>query len=399
MRHLAFQQFWLQQTVDGAAIARQELLFNNLPQSHTFQRDFFRLTGISCADFTFLSFALAALFLSDQKRKIVIRENLSNILDPNAPPESLNFFFSAISKDIPSLHDILIVNSELKCSIADQMILPTPLVNFPLLKAGSNYFVYFPALLFRSLENFIYRTLKKDKPVEFPTKFGPIFERYVRDCFSDANVPFVDESSLNKLLVGPGKCVDFLIVDDDCNILIDAKGVEISNLGRVAHQPEIVFRSIKASARKAIEQGMDTARRIAAADSTNIPFGKAQSFLLVITYDSLNLGSNTEFAEMFGQKVVDDLQVQFGNPLPIPIKNIFFLDVDELERLLARVYNNQTTILATLLHAQKNDSTPATHKFSFIQHLESLSPQLCRLPRLQAAFETLFNKCITRLTK
>jgi hypothetical protein len=100
---------------------------------------------------------------------------------------------------------------------------------------------------------------------------------------------------------------------------------------------------------------------------------------------------------MFGQKVVDGLQSKFGNPLPIPIENVFFLEIDDLERLLARVCEKQTTIVAALLHAQKNDSDPATQKFSFIQHLESLSPQLRRLPRLQSAFETLFNNCTTLL--
>jgi hypothetical protein len=397
MRHLAFQQFWLQQTVDGAALARQELLFCCLPSDHPFQRDFFRLVGIRCADFTLLSFTLIAFFLADPKRRAIKRENFSN-LDPKLISESLDSFLSKTSKDIASLHNILTLGSERKQSIMDQIISPTPLVNFPLLKVGQDFIAYYPTLLFRSLEDFIYRTLKTDKPAEFPAKFGPIFEQYVGGCFSDANVPFIDESSLAKSLCGSGKCVDFLIVEDDCNILVDAKGVEVSHLGRVSHEPEIVFRSLKASVRKAIEQGMDTARRIATTISTGVKsFGKSKNFLLVVTYDSLNLGSNTEFVNMFGQKVVDGLQSKFGNPLPIPIENVFFLEIDDLERLLARVCEKQTTIVAALLHAQKNDSDPATQKFSFIQHLESLSPQLRRLPRLQSAFETLFNNCTALL--
>jgi hypothetical protein len=399
MRHLAFQQFWLQHPANVATIARQELLFCSLPQNHSFQRDFFRLTGIRCAEFTLLSFVLAVMFISDSKRTTVKRENFSN-LDPKLISETLDIFLSKISKDTPSLHDIMANDLEGKKSIVDQLISPTPLVNFPLWKAGQDFIAYHPTLLFRSLENYIYRILKADNPGEFQAKFGLIFEKHVESCLSNSNVSFMQESELTKTLGGSGKCVDFLIVEDDCNILIDAKGVEISQLGRVAHEPEIVFRSLKSSVQKAIKQGMGTAQRIAAAHATGEKlFGKSKNFLLIVTYDSLNLGSNTEFVNMFGQKVVDDLKKEFGSPLPVPIENFFFLDIHEFEYLLAGVYEKQTTVMTALLHAQKNDSNPKTHKFLFIQHLESLLTQPRRLPCLQSAFDTLFDKSVALFPK
>lgn len=399
MRHLAFQQFWLQHQADGAAIARQELLFCRLPNDHPFQRDFLRLTGLSCAEFTEIAFGLMALFLTDQKRKAVKRSQFSN-LEPRFSSKTLDSFLSALSLDLAGARTFLTSAEEKDRSVSDQIILPTSLRNYPLLRYGEDFIAYSPTLLFRSLEDFIYRRLKRENKNEFSSRFGPIFERYVAGYMSEAGIAYIQESTLNKMLPGTGKCVDFLTVENDCNILIDAKGVEISNLGLLSHRAEIVFRSVKESAGKAIKQGMDTARRIAAAQpSSSVNFGKGQNYLFVVTFDSLHLGSNTEFEPMFGAKVVDGFRKEFGQPLPIPFTNIFFLAVDEFECLLAAIQEGATTFVAAVNRAQQNDSDHRTRKFSFIQHLEELSPQVKRLPSLQKALDDLCDRAASRLRK
>ena len=55
--------------------------------------------------------------------------------------------------------------------------------------------------------------------------------------------------------LGGGKAVDFLIADANCNILIDAKGVEMNQLGMVGHKPEVILDKTKTSVMKGIEQG------------------------------------------------------------------------------------------------------------------------------------------------
>jgi hypothetical protein len=399
MRHLAYQQFWLQHQADGASIARQELLFCRLPKDHSFQRDFFRLTGLRCAEFAELAFSLMAFFLTDQKRKAVRRSHFSN-LEPRFSVKSLDSFLAALSLNLAEAQAFLSSNEEKERSISDQIILPTTLQNFPLWRHGEDFIAYSPTLLFRSLEDFIYRRLKREDKTKFSERFGPIFEQYVADQMTEAGVAYVRESDLNDILLGTGKCVDFLTVDNDCNILIDAKGVEISQAGLLSHRAEIVFGSIKNSAGKAIKQGNETARRIAAAPPTSsIAFGKRENYLFVVTFDSLHLGSNTEFEPMFGTRLMDSLNRDFGQPLPIPLTNVFFLTIDEFECLLSAIQAGETSFVAAAKRAQQNDGDNRTRKFSFIQHLVELSPQVKRLPSMQKALDDLCDRASSNLRK
>ena len=393
MRHLAFRQFWLQYSFDGVAIARQELLFCSLPVEHQFQRDFRRMTGLSCADFSELGWGLAAMFIGDQKRRVFHRENFLT-LNADFCARALDPFLRTISRSLNELTELLSTQGEKKRSIMDQILLPTPMVYFPIWKRGDDYIPFSPTLLYRAVEQFIYRTLKKNNPSEFSARFGNIFQRYVNDCLRDAHLTPLDESSLTEML-GTGKCVDYLVRDRVCSVLIEAKGVEVSGLGRVAHEAEFVVQSIKASAVKAIRQGMDTARRLKANGQHN----SSQTYLLVVTYDALHLGSNTDFTAMFGMKFIESLKMDFGDPLPIPIENVFFITIAELENLLAMIRENNTSWSQVMQRAQQNDSKPESHKFLFQQHLDSMGIQVKRLPRIQSAVDELCERCERRFIK
>src|SRR5882672_2867767 len=260
LRHLAFQQFWLQRPPDGAAIARQEILFCRLDRHHQFQREFFRLAGVSCTDFSELGLGLTLLF-GEPKRRAVQHDTFST-LHPEFQSRSVGPFLQTLSRDLRELVNAVSTPDENSRTIMDQILLPTPLVNSPLWRRGQNYAAFSPTLLFRSVEKFIFRTLKKDDPVNFSAKFGEVFQSYIGRCVKDAQLLAIDESALGQMLDGTGKCVDFLVRDTDCDVLIEAKGVETSDVGRVSHRAEIVFQSLKQSGIKAIRQGMDTARRL-----------------------------------------------------------------------------------------------------------------------------------------
>lgn len=394
MRHLAFQQFWLQQGACGEALVRQDLLFAALPPEHYFTREFRRLTGIAASEFMEVAFALLTLVLQTPSPTVIQRSNFQ-ILETGLSPGALDGFLRHISKTVPDLQCWLASDVFRNLAVADQKILPTPLLDCPLIQTpAGTYVVTFPTLVMRSLETVLYRTLRRADPAEFGVRFSPIFERYVARCLANAGVSFLNETQLKARLTGDGKCVDFLVTETDCDILIDAKGVEMSALGRVSQRADLVLRAIKDSAVKAIDQGMETATRLNAASRT-IP-GR-ETFLLVVTFDDLHLGSNFEFGSIFGVRLLPKLEQSFGLPLPIPLGHLFFVTIDELERMLVRVHAGTTTIGSVLRHARTQDSDPRTQKFNFQQHLDSLSKQEKRLPLLQAGLDDLSQRCIRRL--
>ena len=137
---------------------------------------------------------------------------------------------------------------------------------------------------------------------------------------------------------------------------------------------------------------METARRLKTVERQ-----QSESYLVVVTYDALHLGSNTEFEAMFGSSFVTKLKNDFGDPLPVPLQNIFFMAIEEFECLLAMLREKRTTWRQVMMHAQQNDSKRETHKFSFIQHLDSMGISAARLPRLQKALDGLYERCTQRV--
>lgn len=398
MRQLAFQQFWLQRGESAEALVRQDLLFSSLPSNHLFAQEFYRLTGVRPSYFIELAFATLTLLLRTPTPRFITRDNFQNI-EQGLPAGTLDAFLQSLSKSVPDLHSWLVGTEFKRMSVADQKILPTPLLDTPLIRAGvGNYIIVSPTLLMRSLELFVYRTLRRNNPAEFGDKFGPMFERYVGRCLTDAGLEYVDKKGLEAKLPGSGKCVDFLLIEDDCQVLIDAKGIEMSARGRVSQRADFVLQAIKSSAIKAIEQGMATSARIRNLPATDaLARGLEEVFLLIITFDDLFLGSNFDFGAIFGEHLLPRLERAYGVPLPIPLEHIFFLSVDELERLLGCVHGKDASVGGVLRHARNEDRSHRTRKFTFQQHLDSLTTQEKRLPMLLKALDDLCHRCIRLL--
>lgn len=396
MRQLAFQQFW-QHQADGGALARQDLLFSKLPSYHPFQRRFFELTGVSVLDATELSFALLTVLLSTTNSRVIHRTWFGNI-EPRLTRGALDRFLGHLARSPTQLREWLNEPEVRNVSVSDQLILPSPFLRAPLLDAQGRYHVYYPPLVFRAVEELVYRTLRSDDPAQFSQRFGPVFEAHLEHCLSDAGIAFAKESELLRMLAGTGKCIDFVVTEDDANILIDAKGVEMSALGRVSQRAETIYRAIKESAAKGVFQGMDTTRRMKATTApAGIRFGTGENFLLIVTFEPLYLGSSNALAETLGLEFRARLAKDFGESLPLPLENVFFASVGEFERLLSLIRAKQTTLLTALRHARLADSQPRTRKFDFGQHVAELGTGADRLPFMQAAIDGLCDRCMARL--
>lgn len=395
LRQKAFQQFWIYPDPDGSALARQEILFGDLAANHGFARQFLALTGVPIPEYLELTFGLMALVLSEENRRFVDRGNFSN-MEPEMDAQKIQSFLAHLSRTPAQLHGWLNEPAIRNVAIADQFGLPSPLNSAPFLRIGDRLHVYYLPQVYRSLEQAIYRPLRTIDPAAFGRVFGPMFEAYVANVMTDAGVTFTDETELKSRLPGTGKVVDFLVVEDDCNILIDAKGVEMSATGRTATTARQLYSTVKNSAMKAVAQGMETLGRIRQAPADH-PWRKLETYLIVVTFESLYLGTSSDVGTTFDDSLGADLKKQFGQPYPFPLENVFFLNIREFEDLLARVRDKKTTILKMLRIAKEADVDPKTRKFDFKLHLMAQGESSERLPFIEAGLDRLQSRCISRL--
>lgn len=391
MRQIAFQQFIFQKAPDTNSLARQWILFGELETNHRFCKKIKILTGLEIKEFIQVSFALLAIVIQKPcPKKISIAD--FQLLKSNLSENALDKFFRFLSKNINGLKNFLSQPNFKKQLITDQLMILSPLINFPLLEHKKYYWIYFPPLVLRSIETAVYRALRNENPSEFGNKFGVLFEKYVDRCLKSANLKYINEEQIKKNC-GDGKCVDFLIQENNCNVFIDSKAVEMSIRGRVSTRSDAVAETIKETVFKAIDQAFETYNRL---NNLGNDFFKrrAESFLVIVTFDDLYLGSSIDLETIFNETIFSKYKNKYGNIFPIPSENIFIISIQELENLLWRICLGKTSFYDVFQYAKNQDKNPKTKKFCFQQHLETLCPITGHLPIIKDAFNDLSNKTI-----
>lgn len=371
-RNIAFQQLWLQEeTEDRARLARQIFLFGNLQDDHTFKRDFKQDSGTEINHFIELSVCLIGRFIQNNHADNVA-ESWFDSLQASYPSETVKKFLSHISGDIDRVKTHLEQDTGTNRNISYEIYEQSPLMRYPLLKDNDKYYVYSIILLLHSLQSFIYDTLKAESPNAFVNKFGKIFEAYVDRGIDYMGLHYKYEHTLKKTL-GGGKAVDFLIVDDNCNILIDAKGVEMNQLGMVGHKPEVILDKTKTSVMKGIQQGTEVAHKLK--DNSRIDGLQTgcENFLLVVTYKDFYVGNGKTFYEAIGRdgrERIDEIRAGY-DASQLPYENMYFISVDDFDYLVRLVYDGQCGLAEAIKTIREADRKPKTATFLFRQGLKT----------------------------
>ena len=359
-RNLAFQQLWLQKTGEKAGFLRQKFLFGTLPDNHLFKREFKQSSGIEIDHFIELSLALMGKFIEGDRE---ITESWFDSLQASYPSGTIKKFLSHISGDINKVKTYLQQESGPKRDISYEIFEQSPLMRYPLLKINGLYYTYSFELLIYSLKSFIYNILKMKDPNTFMNKFGTIFEEYIALGVDHMGLPYRCERTLQKTL-GEGKVVDFLMVDDNCNILIDAKGIEMNQLGMVGHRPEVILDKTETSVVKGIQQGTVVADKLKSISQIDGLQTGRENFLLVVTYKDFYIGNGETFYETIGEKKVDEVRSGY-DASQLPNENMYFISVDDFDYLVRLVRDGQCGLAEAIKTVCKADRDPLNRTFLF----------------------------------
>lgn len=392
-RNLAFQQFWFQEQFSGPQISRQSLLFGHLEESHAFEKLFQQETNLSISEFIELSFALITRAFNKNPMFTV---DWFSTIRASFSKGAVDYFLESLSRDIKGIRRYLNKNIGEK-NISYEFYEQSPLKRYPLLRVNESYFFYSPTLFFRSMETFIYDILRAPNPHDFMDKFGPMFERYIERGILYAGIPYLKEDILIKHNDG-GKVIDFVLVDEDVNILVDAKGVEMGYLGMVSHLPNVIKDKTKISVIKGIKQGYDTVKLLQKFDSMNgVKIGKGDSFLLIVTFKDLYIGNGKDFQTYIAKSTFEAIDEQYGGQL-IPPQNMYFISINDLDQFFYCIKQG-ISARKILQRAVDDDNKPESMKFVFRQHLDELLPEVAKNPQyIVDEYENIINKVKSRFT-
>lgn len=374
-RNIGFQQFIFQRQLGLHFLGRQATLFACERNARYYNDQFCIATGVSINRFIQLMCMLMARFVVPEQNGAYNREvSLSwfSTVFNKYPVEEVKRFLDSMSVDLQEIRPRLLGTDNGRRQCQEQYE-HSPFLRFPLIKKDHTYLCVYPLILYRSMENFIYDTLRGLDPEGFMRRFGSTFERYVEKSLQHSGLDFTTERELMSALTGDGKVVDFLVADNNANIFIDAKGVEISYQGKVTHSAEILRNRTKDSILKAIEQAYETNSRLLEAQSIKpIMRFREKAFIIAITYSEMYLGTGKTFYEAVAGGKIKELQSKYPAEVHIPMENIYFLTIEDFDLYCEGVRSHVVGFVEGLEKAKLLDAEPVTRKFDFYLHLRSL---------------------------
>lgn len=365
MRALAFQQFIYQRAINLGSLCRERLFFGTLASNHQIHRLFKGKTSLTPSEFFSISLAIIAavetsgpIIRLDNFRSLFVEAEINKVricLDLMSVPGNCVLTYMR--------------NHGLTERRPEEFYEAPPFIDAPLLKDGDNYLVVHKMLFFRAIETFFYDFMRRNFMDRFMPKFGSeIFERYIQNGLNYAKIDFTTEEELKRSL-GSGQVVDFIIHEENTNIFIDAKAVEMNDKGRAAYSPATLSSSLKASILKAIDQAHDVNSRLSKQDPSLRLSQKNVNYLVVVTYKELYATNGTRLKNELASEAFTKITEKYSPDCHIPPENIFFLTINDFDNLIQAISTEKTTALAILNEAKHRDTDPYTSCFHFEQHL------------------------------
>ena len=371
IKNIAFQQFIYQEPFSMAQYARQYALFGRLPENSKLSKMFFDEHGITISDFVSLSFAVITNF-TDMEKTFFDRDFFVP-LEKTFGMDVIDSFLRTISTETKHLKKRL-TRYNLSKGGYNEFYEQTPFIHTPLIKEKGHYYCVYPHILYRCIEHFIYDTLKKKNAKLFMDGFGDIYEDYLKIGLNYSELTYHTEDKIKKILGKGSKVVDYL-VEESANIFIDAKAVEMPYQGKVSDNPEFILGKIKNTAFKAIEQAYELNARIIESDNNSeIKYNKT-SYLLVVTYKELYVGSGKALYHSMAKEKMDQLIEKTPSAAVIPPEHIYFITIDDFDALMMMAKQNGGGISDVLSTAVAHDKVVEDKKFHFKQHINSILGQ------------------------
>lgn len=398
-RSMCYQQFWVQRFEKVAfGLVRQYAMFANLEEDHTLQKTFMESFGISLDDFIELSLALFSV-MEDRPKELT--SHSFSIVQHAYGLETIESFLASVSirfHEIPNwLRALQKERGSNYRDFRDEFHEQSPFLRFPLLRAPNSFICVSPRLLQVSASSSVFDMLGEINKDAFMGRFGNLFERYVEDSLRVSSCQFLTERALLKHIGGNEgrKVVDFLIVDNCNNILIETKGVAMPWRGMVAKRPGTVRNASKSSLVKGIEQAYDFVSRLADVESIGSTLlGTKETYLLIVTFKDMFVGNGETFRNFIAPDEIDKIIREAGGKERISLSNIIFISVDELDMMLGSIASGSHSFSDFLEHARERQSMTLSKVYGFRDNILDVSGHgnIMASPLLNAAREELFDR-------
>lgn len=327
MRSVVLQQLWYQvDPVDSwKSIFLQRTLFNRSYEENN--RIFQKRAGLSLDDYYKLTMCLFSL-AGNKKPNSVVSLRLGNffsLMSPVLSDEVLVNFLTLVALPFHRMADYMRqVRFVVKDSNPAELYQETPLKNKPIIIENDRLIIFNAGLCILGLRSIAIELLKAEP--EFTSTFGRDVESYIGERLKLTAMDVLSVSDLNQIIpTKVGKIADYVVSNGDGLLIFESKSIFPNVLMKCAFDSDHLFALLKDNLIKAIEQGQETAAKLAASKE----FGSKESRIIVVTLDDFFVYGGDFVSQHLNAEFEKSLTSTYGI-LPVPMANVIYMTLPDL---------------------------------------------------------------------
>lgn len=381
-RQLTRPQIGFQQDA-SLSFTRESALLVQQPASHQLCNLFKDKVGLSILDFLDIAFATyVAIVDGKQKLDISWFVPLQNAYGVS----TINAFISCVSRTYPELVAFCRALPGADKKVASELYEFPVVSRYPFLRTGNTLECWHPAIFYRGIEGFVHSVLSEAGQT-YINYFSELFEEHVVVEARRMGVPFFDEKAIMKFIPSGTKVPDGLLSFPTCNIFIESKaGLFREPVMTIGNSK--IFADRTEPLQTAIKQGWSASTGIRSKGSAPTQILEAKrDYLLIITNKDLRVGGGITFESMLPAGTFDFPRYESSQWLSL--SNIFFLSIDDFERLVSNSSETGFDLPSILDDCVKADLNPQTRVSLFEQHLDNLRVPIGYSKLVESAFDDI----------
>ncbi|ELA8198505.1 hypothetical protein RGL65_002550 [Vibrio parahaemolyticus] len=342
--------------------------------SELYRNEFKRTTGLDLNEFFIFSLFLLSLF--GQNNRFVSYEELFPKLYPAFSYEKIYTmltFVGATPVELRKIIQKLKIGKKFRSEdyFSEPLTINKPILILP--EGISTPNIYIACI---GISEMVMRSLKNHSS-NFKNKFTLDYEKYVSELLIDFQLRFISEFDIKDFYkkndILNSKSVDFIIVENDKNIYLDAKGTEPTQRILTSTNPKEIKERLSNSYLKGILQACDCSD-ILFKNNHSISARYENRYALIVTHQDYYLGDGISLVEYLGNEYGYKVTNSCYNK--IPIENIHFISIEDFESLLLLCSRDKKLIHEFLDFCIESNKDPRNKKFTMKQHIESFSESI-----------------------
>ncbi|WP_207267440.1 hypothetical protein [Pseudomonas sp. GW101-3H06] len=373
MRAMVIQQLWYQVPVIDTwrHVVLQRVL---LERSFDFNNKLFvEKVGITLIDYYKVANYLLAV-VGNKDANSVVKWSMSTFyshLSPAISDQVLVGFLKLVSVPFNQLPEYLQEYAVKDCNSAE-LYQETPFKNKPIIVENDGLVIFNAGLCVSGLRSIAMDVLKGCP--EFYSKFGLDVEAYIGERLRVTSMDVYSIPELNKVIpIKIGKIADYVVVDKDDVFVFESKAITPSVLMRCAYDPSLLSELLKESFIKGIEQGQETAFKLAATEK----FKSKKARIVVVTLDEFHIYGGEYVAHYIKEGFERALNEKYGC-LPVQLQDVIYMTLKDLLTLTEWLKGKPAGSLAELFNEIEEDSKKTGGgRFSISHHIsEKIGPEV-----------------------